>query len=168
MQQQFAFWRCERGYANRCPLTCAAGDPTEIKKVLAVGQEEGPALRRITSRLIELGDGARLPARGRDTLERTRKIRGKDDHPVTVPGATTAYGRIAQLERWPARRFNLFELPIREKSNGATVRRPESKRGPSGPRERLRRARMEGSRPEELFALRRPRNESQATDIRRD
>jgi hypothetical protein len=158
-----------RGHANRCPLTCAADDdPAEIKKVLAVGQKAGPALNRFTSRLIELGDGAGCAAQGRDPMERTASIRGKDDHPVSVPGAATTVGRVAQRERWPACRFDLFELPIREESNGAAVRRPEWKRGALSARERLRRERIEGTHPEESFALRRCRNESQTTAIGRD
>ena len=64
-------------------------------------------------------------------------------------------------------KYRCYRL-IREESNGATVRRPERKRGTLGARERLRRERIEGAHPEESFALRRRRNESQTTAIRRD
>src|ERR1700674_5988830 len=65
----------------------------EEQEMLAVGQEPGPAMRRVLAGL-ELGQGRRYSACGADSPQRIPVVGFVDDDVVLVPGASSRIGRL--------------------------------------------------------------------------
>src|SRR5262245_14410136 len=96
-----------------------------------IGQELGPSVTRLASRLVkDRRWGGRAAIRRHAQQHAAARIRrdAEDDQVIAVPGAAEASGRVAHVGWRSAADLNLLELAAREESDEAAVGRPERER----------------------------------------
>jgi len=96
------------------------------EEALAIRQEHRISMRTFGGRPVQLSDARSRSARCRHTEDAFR-TGAEEDHIVRAPRAATGIKSIGDRQRGSATGRNLFELPLREKSYRAAVRRPKRK-----------------------------------------
>src|SRR5580698_1481423 len=105
--------------------------------MIAIGQEVGPAVGRVVTLRIELGNLLRNASRSRHSINRARILRENDDV-LTVPASAACVFYVTDDKSRPIRRRHAFQFAIREESDITTVRGPECEVGVLRPRQGMR------------------------------
>src|SRR5262249_6479128 len=96
----------------------------EIKKVLAVGEKERPAMGGVEFS-IELGDRGRSPSRGGDLVQGVAHVRGKDDDVARAPGTAPRGRCIAQTANRSGGDVEGLKPAVGKEAQTRAVWRPE-------------------------------------------
>src|SRR5215470_6738477 len=101
----------------------------EIEKVLAIGEEPGPAMRRVILR-IEFGDRSRSATGGGNLVEDFANARREDDDFARSPGTPAGRRSVAQGANCVCADIKRFQFAVAEEPDARTVRRPEREVSP--------------------------------------
>src|SRR5580698_3208018 len=98
----------------------------KIKKVLAIGKKEWPAMRGMPG-MIKFRDRDRNSAVRAHPAHGRLHVRGQDDYAVRSPCAAAALRSVTNNLRRAPVEIDSFELSVSEKTERLAVRRPERK-----------------------------------------
>src|SRR5215813_12893640 len=88
-----------------------------VEEVFAVREEEGEAMSRLPSRIVQLRDRCCGSSRRRDAGERFAEVRFEDNHTVPAPGAATSIRCVAHGQDRSARGLDSLQLAAAEESD---------------------------------------------------
>ena len=138
----------------------------EVEEVAPIRQKEGEP-QKLDASGHEVGELDGLPAILRDPIDLGSRIDRKENRSRRAPAPAPRYGGVAERLQASSRAVDLFQLPLREESDRAAVRRPEgegrSRPCPRGGERRAHRGRADRGRP----ARSPPRDECQTLAVRR-